>query len=291
MTPVALFALAGCLALDSNTDRIVAGDLARAIPEFSAAAADATVGFAPAPGVQRVFRAAELRRLALSLGVPAAPEGDLCVERPVSILKPERLLAAMQKQLPEARIEILDYSRRPAPEGEIEFPLTGLRPAPGGAFWNGNIRYGENHSFAIWARVRALVTVERVVAVEDLKAGGRIQPKQVRLETRDEFPGGQDFAQAVDDVAGKVARIRVQAGTALRNSLLEEPKDVGKGDLVEVEARDGGAFLKFEAEAEAAGSVGDRIPVLNPVSKKRFWAQVSGKDKVLAGDPGALVNQ
>jgi flagella basal body P-ring formation protein FlgA len=228
--------------------------------------------------------------LAASLGVPATPEGDLCVERPVSVLKPERLLAAMQKQLPEARIEILDYSRRPAPEGEIEFPLTGLRPALGGAFWNGSIRYGEDHKFTIWARVKALITVERVIALEELKPGGTIQAKQLRLEARDEFPGGQDFARAVDEVVGKVARVRVPAGTALQRSLLEEPKDVGKGDVVEVEARNGGALLKFQGEAEAAGSVGDRIPVLNPISKKRFWAQVAGKDKVLAGNPAALVN-
>ena len=135
-----------------------------------------------------------------------------------------------------------------------------------------------------------LAGVARVVAVEDLKAGGRIQQQQVRLETREEFPGGQDFVQALDQVVGKVARVRVVSGTALRSTLLEEAKDVGKGDMVEVEARNGGALLKFEAEAEAAGSVGDRIPLLNPVSKKRFWAQVAGKDKVLAGDPDFLVN-
>jgi hypothetical protein len=56
----------------------------------------------------------------------------------------------MRLSLPEASIEIREFSRRLAPAGEIEFPATGLHVAPSSALWNGAVIYGRNHRFPIW---------------------------------------------------------------------------------------------------------------------------------------------
>ena len=40
-------------------------------------------------------------------------------------------------ELPAARIEILDFSRQPAPDGELVFPSAGLRQGPDGGYWSG----------------------------------------------------------------------------------------------------------------------------------------------------------
>ncbi|MBZ5723565.1 MAG: flagellar basal body P-ring formation chaperone FlgA [Acidobacteriia bacterium] len=283
MIPLASFALAGCLAVGAGADRIVAGDLAPAFPALAAVAADTPVALAPAPGVPRVFHAPELRLLAVRLGVAPAPESDVCVARKVAPLDPARLLDAMRSQLPQAHIEIVDVSRLPAPEGELEFPLSGLHQVPSGAYWNGFVRYTANRRFLIWAKVKVVVAAPRVIAVTDLKPGRAIDAAGLRLEMRDEFPTADVFATALEETAGKSLRRNVAAGTALRRQWLDAPKEIQRGDTVRVEVREGGAQLEFEAQADASGSTGQTIPVVNPVSKKRFQARVEGKGKVSVG--------
>jgi hypothetical protein len=73
-----------------------------------------------------VFRLPELATIAANFHLDA-PQTEICIQRDVAPPDPSRLLAAMQRTLPEAHIEILEFSRRPIPEGEMEFPRAGLR--------------------------------------------------------------------------------------------------------------------------------------------------------------------
>jgi len=280
MMPLAAFALAGCLAVGAGSDRIVAGDLAAAFPQWAAVPPDTPLALAPAPGVLRVFRLQELRRLAERFSLLPAPELEVCVTRPVAVSTAERLLAAMQKELPAAHIELLDFSRQPAPEGELAFPLSGLRQAPAGGYWTGYVAYGGTHRFTLWARVKVRVTAARVIAAQDLKPGLVPDAAQLRVETREEVPA-QGFVNAVGEIAGQVPRRAIAAGTALRAEWFEPPKAVLRGEAVEVEAVLGGARLKLECVAEASGAIGETIPVQNPVSKQRFRARVASKGKVV----------
>jgi flagella basal body P-ring formation protein FlgA len=280
MISLAAFALAGCLAAAAGSDRILAGDLAPADPVFGAIAPDTEVALTPAPGVTRVFGAAELQRLALRLRLPAAPETEICVERPVAAPDPEKLLAAMREAIPEARIEILDYSRHPQPEGQVEFPLRGLQDGAGGAMWMGFVRYGSNRRFTIWARVKVQVTADRVLAAGDLPAGRAIDAAQVAAGTRQEFPVAAPFAKSLDQVVGRWPRVTIRAGSAVRLDQLELPKEVVRGETVQVEVRNGGIRMEMDAQAEGSGALHETIPVLNTASKRRFLARVEGKGKV-----------
>ncbi|HEY2013547.1 MAG TPA: hypothetical protein VGH38_08615, partial [Bryobacteraceae bacterium] len=141
MIALGAFALAGCLAVGAGTDRITVRDLRAAIPAWDSVSPESPVGLAPAPGVQRIFHAPELQMLAARLSAPLPDVREVCIERPVAPLEPARILDAVHRSLPDAVIEILDYSRLPAPEGELEFPIGGLRQAPGGGFWSGAVRY------------------------------------------------------------------------------------------------------------------------------------------------------
>jgi flagella basal body P-ring formation protein FlgA len=280
MIPLALFALAGCLAVGTGSDYILAKDLAPAFPALAEVAPDTPLAAAPVPGAPRIFHVPELGRLAVRFNVTPAPETEICIERPVSVPDRARMLEAMQRQLPEARIDILDISRQPAPEGSFEFPLSALRQGIAGGYWNGFVRYGSNHRFAVWAKVKVLVTAARVVAAVELKAGRPIDNAQLRLETREEAPGAEAYAVTIEDVAGRVARRTIAAGAAIRLPWTEAAKDVLSGDTVRVDVTNGGAHLEFEAQAQASGSAGQIIPVLNPVSNKRFPARIEGKGKV-----------
>lgn len=281
MIAPALFALAACLPVSAASDRILVRDLLPAIPEFSTVPADTPLAPAPEPGFVRVFRYPELRRLAARWQLPALPEHEVCVARPVARLDPEQLLEAMQKEVPGARIEVLEFSRQPAPLGPVEFPRQGLRHGAASTLWMGWVRYAGNRHFNIWARVAVTATADRVLAVGDLKPGQPITAAQVMVATRQDFPGNEPFARSLDEVIGKYPRLRIPAGGTVRLDVLDSPKDVMRGQTVQVEVRNGGALLELEGQAEASGAIGDTIPVRNPDSQKRFQAKVKGKGKVV----------
>ena len=285
MIHLAAFALAACLAVGTGSDQVVAGDLAAAFPEWRAVPPETPLALAPAPAVERVFRVPELRRLAERWNVLPTPDREVCVTRRVAVLTADRLLAAMQKELPAAHIELLDFSRLPAPEGELLFPASGLRQTPAGGYWSGHVTYAGKHRFAVWTRVKVKVAVTRVIAAQDLKPGVLSKASQFRLETREEVPAA-GFAGSVEEVAGKMLRRAIVAGAALRTEWLEPAKVVTRGETVEVEAVHGGARLKLEGIAEGSGAIGETIAIQNPVSKKRFQARVESKGRVVVQKGG-----
>ncbi|MBI2679527.1 MAG: flagellar basal body P-ring formation protein FlgA [Candidatus Solibacter usitatus] len=264
-------------------DRITAGDLARAVPGFSSLAPDTPVGYAPVPGARRIYRAAEVDRLAVRYKVPVASSNEICFERVMEQLQPDRVVNAMRHALNnlEARIEVLELSRYPVPPGEIQFSRSTLPPAADApVIWRGFVRYGGERRFAIWARVRILVRAQKIVAVENLTAGSRIEARQVRLEECDVFPS-QVGKEEMDGIVGKIARRPISAGSPITATLLEEPKDVERGQMVEVEVRSGAARLKLEGRAQSAGRTGDAIRVRNLSTGKSFSAHVSAKGQVV----------
>src|SRR5689334_17699477 len=112
MTPLISMTAAACLAIGAGTDHITLRDLAAAF-HSAEAAEDRAVALAPAPGVRRIFRMPELRRLARSLAIDEEPAAELCFERRTAPLDRTLVLETMRKQIPAAEIEILDYSKQP----------------------------------------------------------------------------------------------------------------------------------------------------------------------------------
>ena len=279
-------AMAGCLTVPPGSDRITAADLLPVMPGIEAAAAGTLVALAPAPGVQRVLHPAELARIAERLHA-SPPEREVCFERRTMPLDPALVLAAMQKQLPKAAIEIMEISRWPVPEGDLEFPLSGLREsATGGGLWIGSVRYANTRRFSVWAKVNVRVQAERVIAVQDIKAGQLVEAGQLRIEHRDEFPSSRSFAGSVEGLAGRVARQSIRAGSVLRLEWFDTQREVLRGQSVQVDVWSGGAHLELQAEAGASGSTGQTIPVKNPATGKRFPARVEGKGRVSVGKAG-----
>ena len=289
MMLAATVAMAGCLTLGAGSDRILASDLEPAVPPMAGLPAGTAIGLAPAPGVIRVFRIPELRVLASRLHLDFTPTHEICIQRRTSPLTPERLREAMRQTLPDARVEVFDFSSMPAPEGEIIFPISGLRESSAGEFWNGFITYAPNRRFTVWAKVRVRVKVQRVLAIGDLPAGKPIAAGQVMDVEREEFPRSVVFAGSLQEVVGKCPRFTIRAGNAIRPAQLESAKDVGRGDRVVVEVRDGAANLMLEGIAQGPGVAGEIVLIRNPDSQKCFRARVEGKGRVSV-DAGPKVN-
>src|SRR5215472_16129340 len=115
MIPLASFALAGCLAIGGGSDYIQAEDLKPAFPALAEVPDGTVVGPAPAPGAPHIFHIPELARMAARFQVTPVPEREICLERPLVPLDRARIWEAMHRQLPDARIEVADFSRQPAP--------------------------------------------------------------------------------------------------------------------------------------------------------------------------------
>jgi flagella basal body P-ring formation protein FlgA len=272
MMPLAAFALSACAAVSPGSDRVLLRDLAPAFP-MAELAGDAPVALAPVPGVERRFDLPELRRIAGRFGLPE-PAREVCVARPVARLDPARVLGAMRAHLPEAEIELLDFSRWPVPEGPVEFPPEGLH----GGHWTGAVRYAGSHRFAIWAQVRVRIPGPTVVAAHDLHAGQRLAAADFRLETDAALRVSRPVS--IEELSGRRLRRTVRAGTAVRVEWTDLPPDVARGDTVKVEVRCGAAMLAFEGRAEASGTAGQTVAVVNPRTRKRFQARVDGPGRV-----------
>lgn len=275
-------AASGCIAIE--TERIVARDLAQAVPSFSAVPPDTQIGYAPVPGVRRFFHQPELQRLAARYNVVLPPDTEICIERILEPLRPEVVIEAMRKALgaPEARIDIVEISRFPVPRGEVEFARSSLPPAASTpVIWRGLVRYAGGRRFAIWARVKVRVPSTRIVAVEDLHPGQPVASGQVRLENCELYPSSKLGPPSLDQVVGRIPRSPIAAGAAVTPDLLDAPKEVERGDVVQVEVQSGAAHLALEGRAQSAGSRGQSIPIRNLATGKSFSARVVDKDRVL----------
>lgn len=222
-------------------DRILARDLAAALPDFRTAPPEALVGQAPLPGAQRTFHASELRALAHRFGIILSSPEDTCFVWTMQPLDRGGAIAAMQEslQMPGAKIEIKDIIADRVPAGRIEFPLGSLgTPSPTGpsapVLWRGDVVYGESHRFAIWARVEIAAPCRRLVAAESLKAGRPIEARQLRAVTATCFPVGGKQVPPIEQVAGMVPLRSISAGSELRLLDLTPANDVNRGDAIQV---------------------------------------------------------
>lgn len=273
-----------CAAVEG--DRILAGDLARLRPLFGALDPTVVIGYAPAPGRRRTLEPEELARLARRYQLPETSLEGVCFERAAEVLSPERLLEAMRAALgePEARIEIVEFSRYPVPRGELSFARNGLASPPPGrpeapVLWRGRVLYDGRRSVGIWARVRIRVPGQWVFARRDLEPGRPIEAADLEERLVETFPARRNAVFRVADVAGATPRRRIRAGEAIEAGWLRRPPEVERGDAVTVEVASGAARLVVEARAETAGRRGEPVAVRNPATGRRFTAVVEGRGR------------
>jgi flagella basal body P-ring formation protein FlgA len=271
----ALAIVAACVSISGA--HITAGDLGRAVPAFVPADPAAVVGWAPLPGVVRVFHSPELERLLASLDPSIAiPPRDICFQRSVAPLTEAAVLEAMRGALgTTAKIELVEMSHFSVPSGEIVFPRESLGSSPG-ALWRGFVRYDDSKKFPIWARVKIRVPVTRIIAIEALQPGKPIRTSQVKLETVDDTPNGHVTPTAVEKVDGYIPRRTIPVDSPVWADSIDPPWEIVKGDRVTVSVHSGLASLTFDVEATASGRRGDFISLKNPASGKLFRARVDG---------------
>jgi flagella basal body P-ring formation protein FlgA len=289
-------AFAACLPVAGS--RVLGRDLALADPRFAALPATLAVGFAPQPGVKRIFTAAELQRIARANGL-RVPDGspdpaDICFELPMRPLTLADATAAMRRSLPaDAELTVEELSKSDLPEGQPEFPTAGLEPSAPGAqgvqLWRGYVRYADTQKASCWARVKLTAHYTVVVAAKDLPPGHALEAALLRLETKTGPLDREPAAARIEEVRGRALKRPLKAGSPVPLGILVEPFAVLRGDAVRVEVRSGPALLHFEAFAEAPAREGDMIELHNPVTGKTFRARLAaGQQAVLVVGEGQI---
>lgn len=206
-----LILAAACLAIDG--EKILLSDLARAIPAFSAAPPGEAIGLAPTPGVRRLIGPAEIGKAAARYGVELPPQPTtVCFERSAEPLTEERVTEELRKALAGENWTLVDFSHYPVPRGEIDFLVPPRLAGNVPVILRGRIRYGDNHSFPCWARVKIAKPpreVERgdMVAVE-VTSGGAL----VKFEARAESGGALGETVVLRNPATKICFSALVAG-------------------------------------------------------------------------------
>lgn len=283
---LAVMSPAECISIPHG--KIVARDLAGAVPAFGSLDPETVIGFAPVPGVQRLLSSREVLMLARRQGLET--EGTMpsvCVERAVQPISHDDLNAALLNALgvADAHLEILGFSNQGVPPGRLEFAVAGLNKPPSDkpetpVIWRGRLVY-DDRSLAVWAKVRITVQRSVVVATERIPAGTAIRPEQLTVNQTVQFPFVSPPLSSISQVAGKVARQNIPAGQRIAPASLAEPTEVLQGEKVRVRVVDGFAVVSLEAIAQSAGSRGDPILVLNPATGKSFRGVVEDKRTVM----------
>ena len=259
-------------------------DLAAVEPAFSAVAADdSVVAYSPLPGSIRILQGAQLVRLAKRYGLAEVEFRDVCFQRAMRKLVEQELLDAFQQvlALPGAEVELVDFSRFPAPVGELVFPRSGLALTPSSLplLWKGYVIYGGGQHFAVWAKVKVRARLMRVIATDNLVTGKPVRADQVRVEPLDGVPDALAPAQTLDQVVGKNLLRPVRRGVTVSLDDISTAIAIRRGDRVDVDFEAAGVHLRFAAAAETDGRLGDRVQLRNLQSRNLFAAEVSGKDQ------------
>jgi len=292
LAPAAAAGVLPCAA--PSGEWITAADMAAVLPGLAGLPADLKIGYAPVPGLTRIFHPDELRRLAHSHGL-ADPglTANVCFAWPLAPLAPEKLRAAMERALAghAPQLELLGQSKADAPQGEIVFPLAGLSAySESAVIWKGYVLYAGARRFETWASVRVRVREIHLKAQGAIRAGERLTAGRFRSESYAGPPVREEILSDSTHNEGMMARRDLADGAPLLAIFFETPKAVERGDMVTVLAGVGAAHIEALGEALGAGGCGDVILIRNPRSNRTFRARIeaAGRVEVLPGTSAGL---
>ena len=275
-----------------QTDAILARDVTVVIPGFTQVPGDFRLGYVASSGTPRIFRGADLERIAKNQGVDLADLPDVCFTLRTFVPQPDDIAAAVRKSLGnlpgigDAKIEILVSSQNPVPAGELIFPREQMQPQVNGeqaVMWRGLVRQADRE-FPVWARLRVTANTTRVVALANIPTGKPIQENQIRLETCEDSLLDETTARSLDQVVGYLPKSMLRAYFPIRRTQLAPVPDVTRGQLVDVQVSSGDAHLMLKGRAETDGVAGSMVTVRNISSGKDFRARVKGKNQVVVED-------
>ncbi len=131
-----------------------------------------------------------------------------------------------------------------------------------------SVRCNEARAWMIHAPVRIKAYRKLAVLTAAVLRGATIRPSDVTLREFDisNYPGG--FFSSVENVAGKIAKRSLSAGTVLSPMFVNATRWVSRGETVTLIVHAGGLQVRAQGEALADGSENDRVRARNTLTGK-----------------------
>lgn len=178
-----ILALGACV--ESRGDRILARDLAAAVPGLSALPGDAALGLAPRPGIERLVRPAEIRSFASRWSVPVEIAEPICVTGRLRTIDASEARTSLRAPLSGLigdgdSVDVIAVSGRPVPDGELIFPASAWSiEGKDRLRWRGHIVSSSGAKYPVWAVIRAdtarIARPVRRFLPRDVKAGDAVR--------------------------------------------------------------------------------------------------------------------
>ena len=160
---------------------------------------------------------------------------------------------------------------------EITFKLQDTA-APGG-----NLTVNCQCNSAGWSvNLPAQVDIYRPVAVakENIARGNLITASLLTYETRNISQLSEQSFTDITPALGKAAKRLITKGDVIRSSLLDQPRQVTRGEMVIITATTGSIRVVMQGTALSDGKLGQRIRVKNSQSERIISAKVVGPAEV-----------
>ena len=280
-------------------DKITLGGIAAieaSDPRITTRLEGVVIGNSPSPGKSRTLDAKFVRKRIRQAGIDFSAmvleiPPKIRISRSFIEINEEKLkeiiIAFVQQQIgqdsKEARIKEIKVDRSIIlPKGPVSYKIKPQRNSEFIGRVPLAIEFTANDNFQkkIWASVTIEVMVDVVTAARSI---GRYQPiteNDISVQKMDLAELPSDVVTQPESVLGKRAKRSIRNGSVLKNSLIEFPPLVKRGDMVTIVAETSGMKLTALGEVKKKGRFGERIPVINFDSNKVIFAIVQDSQTV-----------
>jgi flagella basal body P-ring formation protein FlgA len=191
------------------------------------------------------------------------------------------LEAHLQKTVNDRRkrVEVRDirgYEKLVFPPGDLSYDVVLPDQAGRGGTVSASIRFLINGKEAKKCRVTAQVNIftDVVVARSFLKKGHVIQEKDLQLVNKNISLLAPDVVTDFEEVVGKRTTLTMNSQEAFRKGMVERAPLVKKGDRITLIVENNHFRITSVGEVQEEGGRGERIRLLNVVSKREVYGRV-----------------
>lgn len=249
---------------------------------------DCVLGDSPAPGARFVLQQPQLVAIASQFGVDWEPVGTgqtVTLDRPGRIvdegLASAAIMTALNRPKDHLTVSLTSYQTlaidRDATLSVAEL-VTGTSPGVFNAVLTASLQGHVVEQEAVSGQMDRVVSLP--VPIRPIRSGDVIDEQDFR---QSDFPASRlhgDVVTLTSDAVGLVATRYLPSGQPVQSSDLRHPDLVTRGGPVRIDLAGSGIELTASGTALEAGSLDDRVRVINPSSRAVLVAWVVGRNEV-----------
>lgn len=258
---------------------------------------DCEIGPAPAPGKRTTVPPAQLAAIANEFGVDWAPSStymSTTIERPARLVTQSELLSVVEPALladglpPNSNIVLSAFVSPMLPTQQTGAPVVqSLDYDPNSGRFSASISFAAADTDPVFLRVAGVASeqVDVVALNHALPAGSVLSALDVHVVRMPKNMVRSNSVPDASEVVGLALKRGVAANVPLLQEVLTRPILVERGRQVVLKLEGAGLNLTAAGTALESGAAGDRIRVVNPLSRAVLVGLIVGGGQVQI-DPG-----